>query len=301
MERKVALQIQHDGKWEQMLEISADCGFRYVSMGFGSSKCFHRDDWQAETEKIRTKLDTLGLRCVMTHAPYYDLRISADFLDEAMETALLRCVKATSILGGEIMAIHPRGYYRDEGPVPENGFYGNGKEVPEESYAHNIKNLRPLVEEAIRCGCRVGVENLPVFPGWAMTFCSHDLVIHKRLIDDLDPAGVCGVWDFGHAYLTHADSAAVLAAFGNRICGTHVHDNDKKGDHHWTPFSGTINWQAEMAALAGNGYAGYLTMELVYDHLYTDTPALREFVRTAYENCCKLEDMMKAYTPQNRL
>ena len=105
-----------------MLEISAKNGFQYVSMGFGSSKCFHHDDWAEETVKIKTALDALGLRCVMTHAPYYDLRISADFLDDAMETALLRCVKATSMLGGEIMAIHPRGYYRDEGPVPENGF-----------------------------------------------------------------------------------------------------------------------------------------------------------------------------------
>ena len=293
MEKKAALQVQHDGQWERILEIAADCGFRYVSMGFGSSRCFHCEDWMEETEKIRARLDALGLRCVMTHAPYYDLRISADFLDDAMETALLRCVKATAMLGGEIMAIHPRGYYRDENPVPENGFYGNGKEIPEQSYACNIRNLRPLVAEAIRCGCRVGVENLPVFPGWAMTFCSHDPDIHKRLIDDLDPAGVCGVWDFGHAALTHGtNSAAVLSTFGSRICGTHVHDNDYTGDHHWTPLTGTIDWSAEMAALAGNGYEGYLTMELVYEHLYNDPAALRDFVRTAYENCCSLEEMM---------
>ena len=292
MERKVALQIQHDNKWEQMLEISAKSGFRYVSMGFGSSKCFHNSDWETEIQKIRGKLDSLGLRCVMTHAPYYDLRISADFLDDAMETALLRCVQATAALGGEIMAIHPRGYYRDDNPVPDNGFYGNGKEVPEQSYAYNIRNLRPLVDEAIRCGCRIGVENLPVFPGWAMTFCSHDPDIHKRLIDDLDPAGVCGVWDFGHAYLTHEDSAAVLSTFGNRICGTHVHDNDRSYDHHWTPMTGTIDWSKQMAALGGNHYKGYLTMELVYEHLYENEEALLTFVRTAYENCCALEEML---------
>ena len=292
MERKVALQVQHDSEWERMLEITAASGFHYVSMGFGSSKCFHQDNWEAEIQKIRQKLDILGLRCVMTHAPYYDLRISADFLDDAMETALLRCVRATAELGGEIMAIHPRGYYRDDNPVPENGFYGNGIEKPEQSYLHNIKNLHPLVEEAIRCGCRIGVENLPVFPGWAMTFCSHDPDIHKRIIDNLDPAGVCGVWDFGHAYLTHKDSASVLATFGNRICGTHIHDNDRRGDHHWTPLTGTINWEKEMAALSAVHYSGYLTMELVYDHLYENTDALCDFVRTAYDNCCKLEGMM---------
>ena len=60
MERKVALQIQHDNKWEQMLEISAKSGFRFVSMGFGSSKCFHNSDWETEIKKIRDKLDSLA-------------------------------------------------------------------------------------------------------------------------------------------------------------------------------------------------------------------------------------------------
>lgn len=292
MTKKVALQIQHDEHWREMLEISAVCGFRYVSMGFGSSKCFHHGDWEEEIACIRSELDRLGLRCVMTHAPYYDLRISADFLDDAMEHALLRCVRATALLGGEIMAIHPRGYYRDENPVPVDGFYGNGKELPEKSYEYNVKNLRPLVEEAVRCGCRIGVENLPVFPGWAMTFCSNFPDIHRRIIDALDSAGVCGVWDFGHSYLANENSAEVLASFGSRIAGTHVHDNDRTNDSHWTPLTGTIDWKAEMAALAGNGYRGYLTMELVYEHLYGDSAAMHEFVRTAYENICKLDDML---------
>ena len=292
MERKVALQIQHDANWRNMLEISAANGFRYVALGFGSSKCFHSEDWAEEIQNIRSVLDTLGLRCVMTHAPYYDLRISADFLDDAMEKALLRCVRATSMLGSDIMAIHPRGYYRTEEPVPENGFYANGVEQPEESFRWNVKNLLPLVEEAVRCGCRVGIENLPVFPGWAMTFCSNFPEIHRRLIDAFDPAGVCGVWDFGHSYLTNKDSAAVLASFGKRICGTHVHDNDRTGDQHLTPLTGTIDWQAEMAALSGNGYCGYLTMELVYEHLYDDFAALNACVKTAYENCCRLDAML---------
>ena len=292
MNQKVAIQIQHDDHWQKMLEIAADSGFSYVSMGFGSSRCFHREDWAEEIETIHTVLESLALRCVMTHAPYYDLRISAEVLDEAMETALLRCVRATSMLGGEIMAIHPRGYYRREDPAPEDGFYANGVEIPEESFRHNVSNLQPLVDEAIRCRCRIGIENLPVFPGWAMTFCSNFPDIHKRLIDAFDPAGACGVWDFGHAWLTHPDSAPVLASFGSRIAGTHVHDNDRTGDHHRTPLTGTIDWNAEMAALAQNGYGGYLTMELVYEHLYDDPDALRDFVRTARNNIGTLDDLL---------
>jgi len=152
MNQKVAIQIQHDSHWQRMLEIAADSGFRYISMGFGSSRCFHKEDWAEEIEKIRTVLGSLHLCCVMAHAPYYDLRISAEVLEEAMECTLLRCVRATSMLGGEIMAIHPRGYYRGDGPIPDDGFYESGIEVPEESFRQNVKNLQPLVAEAIRCG-----------------------------------------------------------------------------------------------------------------------------------------------------
>ena len=40
---KHAVQIQHDENLEYALKSAAAAGFRYVSMGFGSSKCFHQD------------------------------------------------------------------------------------------------------------------------------------------------------------------------------------------------------------------------------------------------------------------
>lgn len=292
MEKRIAIQIQHDAHWKEMLAHTADAGFRFVSMGFGSSRCFHDACWEKQIYEIGAVLSELGLSCVMTHAPYYDLRISAEHCDPAMETALLRCVEATAMLGGEIMAIHPRGYYRTGENDPADGFYCDGIEKPMESLHVNIEHLSPLVGEAIRCGCRIGVENLPVFPGWNMTFCSNDPEIHRNLIDALDPRGVCGVWDFGHAYLTHDDSAAALAAMGSRICGTHVHDNDRQSDRHWIPYTGKIDWTAEMAALSSCGYTGYLTMELVYDDLYGDDAALRAFCKKAYTHCAMLEELL---------
>ena len=293
MERKAALQVQHDAHWRETLAITADAGFRYVSMGFGSSRCFHRDDWREETAAIRSYLDALGLRCVMTHAPYYDLRISAEFTDDAMETALLRCTEATAMLGGDIMAIHPRGFYRGEGETPADGFYPDGREIPEESLRINVRNIRPLAEKAETCGCRIGIENLPVFPGWAMTFCSNDPDIHRRLIDAFDPRTVCGVWDFGHAYLANEDPSGTLATFKGRIAGTHVHDNDRSGDQHLTPLLGTIDWEMEMAALRSTGFDGYLTMELEYPDPVSDPETAALFIRRAYENICRIDGMLR--------
>ena len=191
------------------------------------------------------------------------------------------------------MAVHPRGYYCAEGSVPADGFYRNGVEDRGESFRINVKNLAPLVREAGKCGVRVGIENLPVFPGWNMTFCSDDPDVHRRLIDAFDPAAATGVWDFGHAYLANKDPAAVLETFSGRIGGTHVHDNDRTGDQHLIPFLGTIDWQRQMEALRSTGFDGYLTMELEYPDPSADRSAVLRFMKTAFENITRLDVMLR--------
>lgn len=280
--RKTALQIQAHFFCPEMLEIAAEAGFRYIAMGFGSSRCFHEDGWEKEIETLSRAIERNGLACVMTHAPYYDLRISAEITDDAMETALLRCTEATAALGAEIMAIHPRGFYRD------------GKEDTEQSYYWNRKNLTPLVEMAKRCGCKIGIENLPTFPGWDMTFYSNFPDEHLRLIDSFDPSAVCGVWDFGHSYLANSDPSAVLRRFRGKIGGTHVHDNHRNNDEHLIPFDGTIDWRSEMAALADTGFDGYLTMELEYEPLTRDRAQILAYAEKALASISCADEMLRA-------
>lgn len=48
---------------------------------------------------------------------------------------------------------------------------------------------------------------------------------------------------------------------------THVHDNYLNSDSHMLPFTGKIDWKAEMAVLADAGYNGNISLELVYDRM----------------------------------
>lgn len=282
MSGKIALQIQHHYCCDEMLTAAAECGFKYISLGFGSSRHFERSAYMGEIVRLRKLLDSLGLTCVMTHAPYYDLRISAEILDPDMEDALLRCVEATSMLGAEIMAVHPRACYE------------NGKENVKASFSANVKNFLPLVKYASVCGVKIGIENLPVFPGWDLTFFSNFPESHKDLIDYYASDNVCGVWDFGHSHLANGrESASVLKKFGNRIQGTHVHDNMGDNDSHLTPFMGNIDWSSEMSALSSFRYSGYLTMELDYsEELARNYNEVRSFIRNAYVACSRLDNML---------
>ena len=56
-----AIQIQHDSSMERMLECTAKAGFKYVSLGFGSTKAFHQDNWQEVAPYIKSKLEENGL------------------------------------------------------------------------------------------------------------------------------------------------------------------------------------------------------------------------------------------------
>lgn len=280
METKTALQVHHESYCDEMLRITAEVGYKYVSIAFGSGVTLQPVDWADEIVRIKKLLDSLGLVCVMTHAPYYDLRISAEITNENMERALLRCVEATAMLGAEIAAIHPRGYY------------AGGVEQTEKSYEINVKNIAPLVKKAGICGCLIGIENLPTFPGWDMTFYSNIPQEHKRLIDSLSRDSVCGVWDFGHSFLANEDPSAALKLLGSRIRGTHVHDNNRKNDDHLPPYFGSINWKTEIEALKQTGYTGYLTMELEYQSRINERDFIREYFKTAHDNCNKLSAML---------
>ena len=304
MTRKIAVQIQFDKNCETMLRTAARVGFGAVSIGFGSYEGFIRDNWREKISALKDLLISLGLECVMTHAPYYDLRISAEITLPEIDLSISRCLEATAMLGAEIMAMHPRGCYvsgsRHKGDVqgwnlsglmPGNpsGCFSNGVEDPEQSIALNIAYWKPFCEKAARFGCRVGVENLPHWPNWGMTFCSHDPDAQIRIIDGLGE-GACGVWDFGHAFLTNKENVEPLGRLGDRIKGLHVHDNDGISDGHLIPFDGTVNWPEQMAALKSTGFDGYVMLELAY----TCDEHIGDFLVRAYAAAGRLDDLLRS-------
>ena len=282
MEPKVALQIHHHYFCDEMIRLAAGCGFRYAALNLGESRCFFGDGWRDEIRRLDSLLKQNGLNCVMIHSPCYDLRISAEETDPDMERAIFRSVEGASMLGAEIAAVHPRVAFRD------------GVEDVERSYAYNARYFAPLVREAERLGCLIGIENMPTFPGWDMTFYTNRPSEHRRIVDCFGSAAVCAVWDFGHAALANDDPVSALKTLGTRSKGTHVHDTRGQNDDHLTPLLGTIDWESEMKALAQTGFDGYLTMELHYDDICRDADRIRDFTLTACRNICRLYDMLKS-------
>ncbi|MCR5264658.1 MAG: hypothetical protein K6D94_12345, partial [Clostridiales bacterium] len=104
MDKKTAVQVRFDGRLDDTLRAVAQAGFRYVSIGFGSYEGFARGDRKEEIAALAETLADLGLTCVMTHSPYYDLRISAEVTYPKIDISVARCLEASAMLGAPIMA-----------------------------------------------------------------------------------------------------------------------------------------------------------------------------------------------------
>ena len=72
--------------------------------------------------------------------------------------------------------------------------------------------------------------------------------------------GLC--LDTGHLNLVGLDPVEYIHKLGKRIKVLHIHDNNGgPGDQHLAPFTGTVDFQAIMEALAAVGYEGELSFE----------------------------------------
>ncbi|MCQ2399238.1 MAG: TIM barrel protein [Clostridia bacterium] len=74
---------------------------------------------------------------------------------------------------------------------------------------------------------------------------------------------------------------------GSRIKATHVHNNFKKYDEHFSPSMGTVNWREVTGALRDIGYDGYLTLE----SNYYENELMEEYVKHLYDSIVKVEKL----------
>lgn len=272
---KVALQVKYEEGYERVLEYAKNEGLKYVALGFGNPDCLLKEDLSIAVKKIKSNLEKNSLTCIFTHAPYYDLLLSAEIIDEKIENAQRLSVLATKSLGADIIAFHPRSYIK-------NGVVSN-----EKSFKINKANLKPIVDYAKSLGVRVALENLCTFTDHEEKFypqTSADLI---NLINALE--GTVAVWDFGHAHLNGNNQVKDVLTLNKALQATHVHSNKLDNDYHLPPLDGTTKWEEIMCALKEINYDGFLTLEVDYNIKTVSN----EFIKRTCEQVVMLYKMLK--------
>lgn len=291
MDKKVALQLSNTLPLEDYAKAMADAGFKYYAISFNDYKPLVQDDYLDYINNIKKIFLDCGLKCVQTHAPYYNLLVGAEVRDIDIEKAIFRSIEATKILGGEVLAVHPRSFIIENQP----------RETAvdrEKSLKENVISFKPLALECEKQGVLLGIENLMKYPNEYPYFYSWMIEDHIELINALDSDSVCAVWDFGHANLVEVEHAERINLLGNKIKATHVHNNAGWNDEHLPPFlppkgayyaKRIIDWDKVLKALKNTNYSGYLTLEVVFN----DKCPLNGYLSYLFESVLQLYDTLE--------
>lgn len=233
---------------ETMLPALKAAGFDGIDMALQDG--FMADGWEKRVERILELLEDNDMCCAQVHLPFYGIFASSEIYDPEIEKQIKNSFKAMKMLGAKWGAFHPQS---------ATGFdYDRNRAMHD-----NTEKLKNYLEEAVKYGTGIAVENIPVFPDCPQyNFFSSNIDDHAELVDGLNSDLVKICWDFGHANLMSFDTADALRKLGERVKILHVHNNNGMCDWHVAPSIGTHCWDGTVKALSDIGYDGPLSLEI---------------------------------------
>ncbi len=247
-----------------------------AAAGFDSFSTYYYD--AEKTEQICKLAVKYGVEYESVHAPFGGISSiwsDGEAGDEWVER-LEEVAKICSDFGIKYYTVH----CANTGKYNNNGPYGS-------LYTEiGFERFRRIVDASARLGVKASLENVE--------FPQREL---KSLTEALRATGSDGwgiTWDVGHwnCYPSQLDFAST---FGDRLIGTHVHDNfgntdsqviTWEDDCHILPFDGTIDYREVGKTLKGLNYGGSITLEVGRSKLlpwYEDYGDIESFLRAAHE------------------
>lgn len=276
-----SIQISYDNDFAKKCRFAAEAGFTHIAVGFSAMEDYSDDAFQKAPEKILSILNENNLKTIQSHAPYYDLLVSAEITDEETERRFIRSIETSGKLGVKWCVIHPRTYV--------TGGYNK-----EKSFNESVKTISKYLEYAQKYNTGIAVENLMSWGNNPRTIIyGSEYKELAELCDEFNSERLKICWDFGHANIMRNEFSQqeAIKFLGERIKCTHIHNNYGDRDYHLPPDAGNIDWQSAMKALKEINYSGPFTLET--HCLYPEDGMLRDFARYNY-NCLEfLERLFK--------
>ena len=244
---------------EKAVEMLADAGFDAIDFSFCDNDdkfCGPETDtpeFEARMKDLRKLAESKGVTFTQAHAPFPSSSRTGDPEEtKQIFENIVRSMKFASILGIEIIVVHPMQHlvYSEEGN-------------PEKLYEMNIDFYNRLLPYCKKYNIKVALENMWQYPlPWKVghSTCSRPDEF-LRYLDALDKEWFVACLDVGHAVLVCEDPADMAKKLGNRLACLHVHDVDGKEDLHTLPFYGINDWDKFTKALRDMGYRGNFTYE----------------------------------------
>ena len=197
--------------------------------------------------KEKAACEEAGIEIFQAHGPWRYPPQDFTETDRAERfEKMSRSILGTAILGCKNFVIHPlMPWGADSDPEPQR------------RWDMNLEFFSRLCQVAAENDVTICFENMPMTqislsrPSEILDFVK---TIHSPFFKVCLDTGHCSV--FGES---PADAVRLIGR--EYLAALHVHDNNGKGDLHWLPYTGVIDWADFSRALAEIGYEGSLSLE----------------------------------------
>jgi protein FrlC len=230
----------------------ANLGVTGIDVWAGRPHAYRQDYSAQQLGEIRQMLNERGVSVASFMPAFFryphslsnpNERVRADTLDY-----MRACMDNAMILGAGTLLLVP-------------GFSLHGQPISD-ARACLLESIDSVCRAAAGYPIKLGIEpaNASVTD---LIVSGHDALEIIRLLGH-DNLGV--VMDTGHMHLNRERVEDTIPLLGNRLLQFHVNDNNGTHQQNNIPGVGTFDFAHFMQTLNKNGYAGYLSIELGYDH-----------------------------------
>jgi len=252
---------------EETLPLIREGGFNLLEICSFPAHLNYHD--QAAVSRAAQMIDDLGFEPYSFHAPFAD-NIDISSPDGAVRKRsyqeILRAAEAAAAFPVRYFVIHPG---------PENIDLAPSSDRSERlRYAAEVLGL--VAEHCRKIGIGCAIENkLP-----HLLFASiNDLFWILESMKNV-PIGIC--LDTGHGQLA-GDLSNIIQKLAGHLLMVHAHDNHGRGDDHWPPGTGSIDWSYLVETLSQADFRGAIILELAgrseTDHYFAEARKARRFLR----------------------
>lgn len=231
-----------ENRFKKMKEYGIDCvDFKLEAELEGRTE----EEFEEYILGIKALMDEAGVTPTQAHGPFvWPIHDETEELRAKRMILMKRSIKCASLMGIKNWVIHPI--------VP----FGTGNFWPEEVWRINIEFFKELLPVAKQYGVIICLENMP----WK-DFPIATPEQSFKLINIMNDENFKFCLDTGHAEVCGISPADAVRFAGKDLKALHVHDNDGKGDHHYVPGLGVIDWKAFIEALKEIEYDGVFSFE----------------------------------------
>lgn len=252
---------------EETIKLLAKAGFDSIDYNLEScdnvngNKLFvgtTDEEFDAYFKKVKSILDENNIIVGQTHAHTGGIKFTTS---QEYFSIILRCIKATKILGSKYIVIHPL--------ILPSYKYDENKQECKKMNMEFFTKLIPYLQEH---NVKNGLENMWNWDNNKKKICPTVCSRPEEIIDYIETLNsdrFVACLDLGHVNLTSDTGDTVEGAIlklGKYLEIVHIHDNDGLDDSHIAPFFGGTNWINVAKAFKSVGYNGILNLEVGNEH-----------------------------------